>query len=57
MVSDQHTLVDRDGHASHAYGVTSDALILVRSDGYVGLTGKSLSSQPIVDYFHRIIGS
>lgn len=55
IVSDKHTLVDCDGHASSAYGVTGDALILVRPDGYVGLTGKSLGSQPLIDYFHTVI--
>jgi 2-polyprenyl-6-methoxyphenol hydroxylase-like FAD-dependent oxidoreductase len=57
IVSDRHTLVDHEGDAFRAYGVTSDALILVRPDGYVGLTGKCLGSQPISDYFHHVIGS
>jgi 2-polyprenyl-6-methoxyphenol hydroxylase-like FAD-dependent oxidoreductase len=56
IVSDAHTIVDRNGYAYSAYGVTSDALILVRPDGYIGLTGRWLGLQPIIDYLHKIIG-
>lgn len=34
----QHTLIDRDGHVKRAYSMTGDALILIRPDGYIGLT-------------------
>lgn len=57
IVSDKHPLIDRDGHAYSTYGITSDAQILVRPDGYISLTGRSFGSQPIIDYFHNIIGS
>lgn len=50
------TLVESDGHASHAYGVTGDALILVRPDGYIGLTGGSIDPQPIIDYLREVTG-
>jgi 2-polyprenyl-6-methoxyphenol hydroxylase-like FAD-dependent oxidoreductase len=45
-----HTLVDYDGHASKAYSITGDALILIRPDGYIGLTGGSINPQSIIDY-------
>jgi 2-polyprenyl-6-methoxyphenol hydroxylase-like FAD-dependent oxidoreductase len=57
IISDPHTLINREGDAFRAYGVTGEALILVRPDGYVGLTGKRPGSQPISDYFHMVIGS
>ncbi len=50
-----HTLVDNDGHASRAYGITGDALILVRPDGYIGLTGGSNDQEPIIDYLRDVI--
>ena len=53
---DKHTLVDIDGHAHNAYGITSDALILVRPDGYIGLTGGTFDQQPIIDYLHLVTG-
>jgi hypothetical protein len=53
---DNHTFVDRDGHAHRAYGITGDALILVRPDGYIGLTGGSLGPQPIIDYLRNVTG-
>ncbi len=51
-----HILVDNDGHASRAYGVTGDALILVRPDGYIGLTGGSIDPHPIIDYLREVTG-
>ncbi|HEY4386856.1 MAG TPA: FAD-dependent monooxygenase [Ktedonobacteraceae bacterium] len=50
------TLVDSDGHAHRAYGITGDALILVRPDGYVGLTGGSVGQETVIDYLRDIIG-
>jgi 2-polyprenyl-6-methoxyphenol hydroxylase-like FAD-dependent oxidoreductase len=50
------TLIDIDGHAHRAYGITNEALILVRPDGYISLTGGSLDVQPIIDYLHDITG-
>lgn len=51
-----HILVDSEEHASHAYGITGDALILVRPDGYIGLTGGSIDPQPIIDYLRDVTG-
>jgi 2-polyprenyl-6-methoxyphenol hydroxylase-like FAD-dependent oxidoreductase len=53
---DTQTLSDRDGHAHRAYGITTDALVLVRLDGYIGLTGGSLGPQPIIDYLRDVTG-
>ena len=52
----EYTLVESGEHASRAYGITSDALILVRPDGYVGLTGGSKDLQLIRNYLRAIIG-
>jgi 2-polyprenyl-6-methoxyphenol hydroxylase-like FAD-dependent oxidoreductase len=49
-----HILIDSEEYASHAYGITGDALILVRPDGYIGLTGGSTDLQPIIDYLHDV---
>lgn len=49
-------LIDIDGQAYHAYGITSDALILIRPDGYTGLTGEGIGQEQIIDYFRNVIG-
>jgi hypothetical protein len=54
-ISDQ-TLVDSDGQAYRAYGIRGSALILVRPDGYIGLTGRSPGQESIIDYLRDIIG-
>jgi len=55
ITPDRDTYIDSAGHAHAAYGITTDALILVRPDGYVGLTAGNLSSQPIIEYLRRFI--
>ena len=52
----EHTLLDIDGYASHFYGIRRDAVILVRPDGYIGLTGASAEAPPIMDYLHDVLG-
>ena len=52
----EHTLVDSDEQAYRAYGITNDALILIRPDGYIALTGGSLSQEPIIDYLRTVTG-
>ncbi|MBI1279426.1 MAG: 3-(3-hydroxyphenyl)propionate hydroxylase [Anaerolineaceae bacterium] len=54
--SSDHILIDCDENARRAYGVTNDALILVRPDGYVGLTAGSINPQPVLDYLQRVLG-
>ena len=49
-------LIDRDGEAYRTYGITKDALVLVRPDGYVGLIAGSLEPQPIIDYLRDVTG-
>jgi 2-polyprenyl-6-methoxyphenol hydroxylase-like FAD-dependent oxidoreductase len=49
-----NVLVDIDGDAHRAYGITSDALILVRPDGYIGLTGGNLGPQSVSDYLRGV---
>lgn len=50
-----HTLVESDGHASRAYGITGNAFILVRPDGHIGLTGGERDPQLIRSYLRDII--
>ncbi len=54
--NDDHSLYDRDENARRAYGVTSDALVLVRPDGYVGLTMGGSNPRPVLDYLQHVIG-
>jgi len=51
-----NVLIDSDSDAYRAYGITKNALVLVRPDGYVGLTAGSLELQPILDYLHDVTG-
>ncbi len=54
--SSDHALIDKDGFAHHFYGIADDALILVRPDGHIGLTGKHSDPQSISDYLHKVTG-
>jgi len=51
-----NVLIDSNGEAYRTYGITKDALVLVRPDGYVGLTAGSSEPQPIIDYLHAVTG-
>jgi 2-polyprenyl-6-methoxyphenol hydroxylase-like FAD-dependent oxidoreductase len=48
-------LADLDGQAHELYGVTGSALILIRPDGYVGLTANNPGS--VTDYLRDITGT
>ena len=50
------TVIDKDGQAYHAYGVSEEAMILVRPDGYVGLTGGMIDQEAVVNYLHSVGG-
>lgn len=54
--ANRNTLIDCDGHAYRAYGISDAALVLVRPDGYIGLTSGSLSREPIIEYLQGVIG-
>jgi hypothetical protein len=56
LVSSDNVLIDIDGYAHHFYGVKRDALILVRPDGYIGLTASNHDPQPLIDYLHMVTG-
>ncbi|GIL31829.1 FAD-dependent oxidoreductase [Actinocatenispora comari] len=47
-------LVDVDGHARTAYGVTGDTLVLVRPDGYLALRAPGASTTAVPDYLNRV---
>jgi 2-polyprenyl-6-methoxyphenol hydroxylase-like FAD-dependent oxidoreductase len=53
---DNDTLIDTDGHAFRAYGVSEHALILLRPDGHIGLTAASTTTAPVVDYLQSVTG-
>src|SRR5215469_338105 len=53
----EQTLVDSDGQAYRAYGIRGSALILVRPDGYIGLTAGSPGQEPIIDYLREVTGA
>jgi 2-polyprenyl-6-methoxyphenol hydroxylase-like FAD-dependent oxidoreductase len=54
--SSDHVLIDLNGYAHSFYGINSDALILVRPDGYVGLAGGRVGQEPIIDYLRTFTG-
>lgn len=43
-------------YAYRFYGVSNDALVLVRPDGYVGLTGGKADQEPIIGYLRNVVG-
>ena len=45
-------LGDDDGHAAHAYG--TDALILIRPDGYIGLVADPAQPARVAEYLHSL---
>jgi hypothetical protein len=45
-------LLDDDGHAAHAYG--TDALILVRPDGYIGLVADPAQTGAVAEYLRSL---
>jgi hypothetical protein len=49
-------LIDAHGYAYQNYGITDNALILVRPDGYVGLTGQHVDAHQINAYLSECIG-
>jgi hypothetical protein len=44
----QEAVHDPDDHARRAYGITGDAVVLVRPDGYVALTAGTADPAPIL---------
>jgi predicted metal-dependent peptidase len=56
MSGKRPTIIDSDGHAYRTYGIREAAMILVRPDGYIGLTCGSLDLEPILDYLRDIRG-
>jgi hypothetical protein len=53
---DPHPLIDSQGYAHRAYGIRDQAMILVRPDGYIGLTAGSLDQESIIGYLHKVTG-
>lgn len=48
-------VLDVHGHARRAYGVTGEATVLVRPDGYVALTGGAVGPQPVASYLDELV--
>jgi 2-polyprenyl-6-methoxyphenol hydroxylase-like FAD-dependent oxidoreductase len=53
--NDSHVLIDTEGHAYRAYDISTDAMLLIRPDGYVGLTAGNAPSQAIIDYLSKVL--
>ncbi|WP_411129221.1 FAD-dependent monooxygenase [Streptomyces sp. x-19] len=47
-------VLDTYGHARRAYGVTGEATVLVRPDGYVALTAGPVGPQPVASYLDEL---
>lgn len=56
QITDDRTVIDTEGHAFRAYGIADHALILLRPDGYIGLTSASVAAEPVIDYLRTVIG-
>jgi 2-polyprenyl-6-methoxyphenol hydroxylase-like FAD-dependent oxidoreductase len=52
----EHTLLDTDEQVYRTYGISGNAQILVRPDGYVGLTGENIDLEPIINYLSNVTG-
>lgn len=52
--TDQHTVIDSDGHAGTGYGAADGTLVLIRPDGYVGLVADT--AEQVVDYWTTLHG-
>jgi 2-polyprenyl-6-methoxyphenol hydroxylase-like FAD-dependent oxidoreductase len=48
-------LSDHEGHARRAYGVTGDAVVLVRPDGHVALTAPADATGAVLDYLATLV--
>ncbi|MCZ4123830.1 FAD-dependent oxidoreductase [Streptomyces sp. H39-S7] len=49
-------LDDFEGHAAREYGVTGDALVLVRPDGHIALTARAGDARAVHDYLGSLRG-
>ncbi|MDF9816352.1 2-polyprenyl-6-methoxyphenol hydroxylase-like FAD-dependent oxidoreductase [Streptomyces sp. SPB162] len=54
--ADSGALDDFEGHAVREYGVTGDALVLVRPDGHIALTARGDDVRAVHDYLGRLGG-
>ncbi|MDH6127046.1 FAD-dependent monooxygenase [Kitasatospora sp. GP82] len=52
--SDAGPLRDAGGHARRAYGVQGDALILVRPDNHIALTGRAGDADAVLSYLREL---
>jgi hypothetical protein len=54
----KRTLIDTHGHAARAYGVDStDTLVLVRPDGYLGCVTTGANIASLEDYLCLVLAS
>lgn len=56
IASDPGALDDFEGHAARAYGVTGDALVLVRPDGHIALTAPAGDVKAVPAYLDALGG-
>ena len=49
--------IDADGTAQRLYAAAADAMLVIRPDGYVGLTGSTANHAELGRYLRRIVGA
>lgn len=47
-------IIDNQEQAYHAYGITADAFVLVRPDGYIGVTGGGTNLNAVINYLRKV---
>ncbi|MCP2256608.1 2-polyprenyl-6-methoxyphenol hydroxylase [Streptoalloteichus tenebrarius] len=50
-------VVDAEGHAHHAYGVTAPATVLVRPDGHIGFTAPDSADTALADHLRLLVAT
>ncbi|WP_433508674.1 FAD-dependent monooxygenase [Nonomuraea sp. CA-143628] len=54
LIAEAGTLTDADGHAADAYGVTGEAMVLVRPDGHLALTVEAHDTVAVLNYLEAL---
>ncbi|MEU8149681.1 FAD-dependent monooxygenase [Nonomuraea sp. NPDC048901] len=54
LIAEAGTLTDADGHAADGYGVTGEAMVLVRPDGHLALTVEAHDTVTVLTYLEAL---
>ncbi|WP_225292703.1 hypothetical protein [Nonomuraea aurantiaca] len=54
LIAEAGTLTDDNGHAADAYGITGEAMVLVRPDGHLALTVEAHESAAVLNYLEAL---